>query len=91
MLLPAGELRDLALSLDIRCSCGRTTTPPFRAMLVDRPKLASVALGQIVIRIRCQACGQPPVRVALVMATEHAARAGDGRGPRPWEVVLVGD
>ena len=90
---PAAWLRDLHLSLDLRCACTWSIQPSLRLMLTRHPSLATEPLGRILLRLRCQrTCRQPPTRVALLHADEHAARAGNGRGgPAAWELVLVGE
>lgn len=90
LLLSASACRDLGLSLELCCWCGRTAVRPFRLMLDERPVLASVALGQIVMRVRCQACAKPPSRVLLINAAEHAAAGYSQPGQAPWELVLFG-
>ena len=68
------------------------TIPPFRFMLIKRPALAPTVVGQILLRLRCEACKRPPTRVWLIVAAEHAAHAGNGLGgPPPWSLILLGD
>lgn len=90
LLLPASACRELSLSLELRCWCGRTAVRSFRLMLDERPALASIALGQIVMRVRCQSCAKPPARVLLINAAEHAAAGYSQPGRAPWELVLFG-
>ncbi len=93
LLYHTAWLRDLGLSLDLRCACTHSRQLALRLLLRDHPHLAAAPLGRIVPRLRCQAmCRQPPSRVVLLDVVEHAAREGNARsGPPAWELVLVGD
>ncbi len=93
LLYPTSWIRDLGLSLDIRCPCSHSRQLPLRALLRDHPHLAMEPLGRIVLRLTCQAtCRQHPTRVVLLDVVEHASHAGNARSsPLPWHLVLVGD
>ena len=90
---PASWLRDLGLSLDLRCACSHARILPLRMLVNEHPHLAATALGRIVLRLRCQArCRQSPSRVVLLDAVEHASHQGNARAlPPPWHLVLIGD
>jgi hypothetical protein len=88
---PIAWLRDLELSLDIRCACHASSTLSFRLMLDEQPGLVRMPLGRVLIRMRCQrTCRGKPTRVALLHHVEHATWAGQKSRPRPWELVLIG-
>jgi hypothetical protein len=76
--------------LHLRCGCGAIEAQPGRLVLRDRPEAASGTLADVVVRLRCAACGAQPVAVHLCQ---------DGHGPGPivggpepgWNLLLHGD
>jgi len=75
--------------LEVVCECGRETKPPLR-MIVERYRRERLTLADVLLRLRCQACGKPPRIVALV---EDISRPPDAypAARRPWRLVLLGD
>jgi hypothetical protein len=90
LTLTCTTYRELGLSLEIGCACGRTTLSGFRGLLIEHPSFARVEIGRIVPRLRCKACSRPPARVALVHPAEAALAAANGPGSGRWEVLLLG-
>jgi len=72
--------------LEVRC-CRCVSIP---LLLVARAGHGGRTLGDVVLRLRCSACGQAPRSVELV---EDPARDGAALygGRPPWRVALLGN
>jgi hypothetical protein len=58
---------------------------PLRLMVASGA--GSLSLADVIVRLRCEKCGAPPIRIAL---EEDAAAASPGRmGACGWKVVLI--
>ncbi len=60
-------------------------------MLATDPRRGGRTLADLLIRLRCEACGARPASAALVesVAGQAAARAGYG-APAAWRLELIG-
>jgi hypothetical protein len=71
--------------LEVRCPC-RVVHLPLRQMAQSR-EVAAQSLADVLMQLRCQKCGQRPIRVAL--EEDAAATAHDRMGGCGWQVVLI--
>jgi hypothetical protein len=71
--------------LEVRCAC-RTSHIPLRMMAANR-ELAGQTLADVLVQLRCEKCGQKPMRVAL--EEDAAAASADRMGAYGWQVVLI--
>jgi hypothetical protein len=70
--------------LEVRCGC-RTVHIPLRLMAAGGA--AGLTLADVLLRLRCEKCGERPASVAL---EEDAAAGAPGRmGATGWRVVLI--
>jgi hypothetical protein len=94
--LPAPYDRSLALAcqvrtlrafwLEVRCCRGVSLLP---LQLMAGKGEAGRTLADVVVRLRCQACGKAPAAVALI-ETANAPPAAYG-GSQGWRVMLIED
>ena len=70
--------------VEVRCGC-RTVHIPLRLMAAGGA--AGLTLAEVLLRLRCEKCGQRPASAAL---EEDAAAGAPGRmGATGWRVVLT--
>ena len=96
MPLPAAPDRALALAATvatlrghwIETSCCRHVSIPL--VVLARQGQAHRTLADVVIRLRCTSCNQPPQSIDLI---ENAAMIGAAMygGRAPWRVRLIGE
>ncbi|HKM65134.1 MAG TPA: hypothetical protein VJY39_21860 [Acidisphaera sp.] len=67
--------------------CCRSVSLPLQ--VIARQGHAHRTLADVVVRLRCSSCGEPPASIELI---EHAAMVGAAMygGRPPWRVQLVG-
>ena len=69
--------------LEVRCCKGETSIP-FKMLAEGRE---TVPLGDVVGKLRCRVCRQPPTSLAIAERADN----GGGFGAKPrWRVVLPG-
>lgn len=74
--------------LQVRCSCRRYNTISLRTLATNHT-LAEVSIADVLVKLRCEACGERPIAVAL--ASDQTAGAYGKIGDPGWRVMLVGD
>src|SRR5437764_11690797 len=70
---------------ELRCRCGRITTPAIRLLRERCGRDPSFA--ELLSRLRCQGCGAPPPDCVWLCAGYHRDTHG-GPEVRDWAVVL---
>jgi hypothetical protein len=71
--------------LEVQCPC-RVIHIPLRMMAANR-ELAGQSIADVLVQLRCEKCGQKPVRVAL--EEDPAATSPHRMGAYGWQVVLI--
>jgi hypothetical protein len=71
--------------LEVRCPC-RVIHLPLR-MLARNQEVAGQTIADLLVQLRCQKCGERPIRVAL--EEDAAATATDRMGGHGWQMVLI--
>ena len=75
-----------------QCQCGRSVVMPLQLMVASG--FGHLTMADVLVRLLCRQCGQPPSKAALL---EHGAAGAHGRmgdpgrgGATGWVVELVG-
>ncbi len=71
--------------MGVQCPC-RTIHIPLRMMAASRD-LAGQSVADVLVQLRCEKCGQKPIRVAL--EEDAAATSPHRMGACGWQVVLI--
>ena len=74
----------IGCTLEIRCGCGRASMPSILMLLerwADRP------FADLMLRLRCEACGAKPAQVWLVAGRHRSVVGGPGND---WAVEVKG-
>ena len=74
--------------LHVRCGCAHLSSLPIRLLLTNGQATAGQPLADLVVRLRCNACGARPVSVHLTEAAYPPGVRGDVLPG--WQMLLHG-